>query len=90
MTEKQTKRRENMINQEEVKEIRELYPDAKAVDMESAAVAHACMMTKIPFLIIRMVSDTPGEGENIEQYKDFWTKAPEKTFSLIKEIISVC
>ena len=75
---------------EEVKEIRELYPEAKAVDMESAAVAHACMMTKTPFLIIRIVSDTPGEGENIEQYKDFWTKAPEKTFSLIKEIISVC
>lgn len=73
---------------EEIQKIRELFPDVKAVDMESAAIAHACHISQIPFVIIRVVSDTPGEGENISQYQDFWQKAPEKSFEIIGKILS--
>ena len=72
---------------EEIAFIRSHFPDVKAVDMESAAIAHVCHMTSTPFNIIRVVSDTPGEGENISQYKDFWVKAPEKTFTILKDLI---
>lgn len=73
---------------EELKFIRSHFPEVKAVDMESASIAQTCMLCNVPFNILRIVSDTPGEGENISQYKNFWKEAPEKTFSLLKEIIT--
>lgn len=73
---------------EEIAFIKNKFPDVKAVDMESAAIGQTCCLNKIPFAVIRVVSDTPGEGENISQYKDFWQKAPEKTFHCIKTIIN--
>lgn len=72
---------------EEIAFIRSKFPEVKAVDMESAAIAQVCAMTATPFNILRVVSDTPGEGENISQYKNFWTEAPQKTFSAVKTLI---
>lgn len=72
---------------EEVTFIRSHFPDVQAVDMESAAIAQVCCLTSTPFNIVRVVSDTPGEGENISQYKNFWGEAPQKTFNVVKELI---
>lgn len=72
---------------EEVCEIRKNFPDVKAIDMESASIAHVCSLKGVPFNILRVVSDTPGEGENIEQYENFWKDAPYKTFSAVKAIV---
>lgn len=72
---------------DEIKFIRSKFPDVKAVDMESAAVAQTCIICGIPFAIVRVVSDTPGEGENITQYKDFWETAPQKTFMVLSKIL---
>lgn len=72
---------------EEIAFIMGKFPDVKAVDMESASIAQTCLMCKVPFAIIRIISDTPGEGENISQYKDFWTKAPEKTFEVLSNLL---
>lgn len=73
---------------DEVKEIKEKFPEALAVDMESAAIAQTCSKLKIPFAILRVMSDTPGSGENIEQYKNFWGEAPKKTFACLDALIS--
>lgn len=72
---------------EEIQFIKSKFPSVKAVDMESGAIAQTCVFNNIEFGVIRVVSDTPGEGENIEQYKDFWSKVPEKTFNAITTII---
>ncbi|MDE7096991.1 MAG: 5'-methylthioadenosine/S-adenosylhomocysteine nucleosidase, partial [Muribaculaceae bacterium] len=72
---------------EEVEFIKEIYPEALACDMESASIAHACYDCEVPFAVVRVVSDTPGQADNISQYKNFWTEAPEKTFSSVKSII---
>lgn len=72
---------------EEVLKIRTLFPEALAVDMESAAIAQVCEMNQTKFNIIRVISDTPGSGRNLEQYQNFWKDAPEKTFSLISAIL---
>lgn len=72
---------------EEIKDIKSHFPDALAVDMESASIAQVCRMNGVPFNIVRVVSDTPGEGENIEQYKNFWGEAPRKTFDSVKALI---
>ena len=65
-----------------------LYPDVKAVDMESAAMAQTCHIKGVPFTSIRVVSDTPGkEEDNTGQYLDFWTAAPQATFDTLNAII---
>lgn len=73
---------------EEIHRIKSIFPQVVAVDMESAAIAHTCTEEGVDFSIIRVVSDTPGEGENIGQYKDFWTKAPQTTFRALSTILS--
>lgn len=72
---------------EEVAHVLEIYPDAKAVDMESAAIAQVCHLKGIPFSCLRVVSDTPGQGENIAQYENFWADAPRKSFAVIEEAL---
>ena len=71
----------------EVEFIKTQFPDALACDMESASIAHACRDKEVPFAVVRVVSDTPGQADNVSQYKDFWTTAPEKTFHAVNSII---
>ena len=73
---------------DEINRIKEIFPQAVAVDMESAAIAQTCESEGVEFAVIRVVSDTPGEGENISQYKNFWSEAPSKTFSAVTTIIT--
>lgn len=73
---------------EEVERIRSLYPDALAIDMESAAIAQVCHLKSVPFFCIRVISDTPGAAENISQYENFWDDAPQQTFSILRQIIT--
>ena len=72
----------------EVDEIVRLFPEVLAVDMESAAIAQVCCMEGVKFNIIRVISDTPGSGRNVEQYKNFWKEAPERTFKAVEAILA--
>ena len=63
-------------------------PQAMAVDMESGAIAQVCAIKNIPFLAIRVISDTPGVENHLDQYADFWNLAPKETFAILKEIAS--
>lgn len=73
---------------EDVQRILKLYPNAIAVDMESAAIAHVCFFKNVPLTVVRVVSDTPGETDNISQYENFWESAPKSTFNALKAIIA--
>ncbi len=65
------------------------FPEALAVDMESGAIAQVCHLNKVPFLALRVISDSPGAShDNTRQYLDFWTDAPQETFNLVKDIIT--
>lgn len=76
-------------NAADLEKITALYPDVKAVDMESAAMAHTCHIKGVPFASIRVVSDTPGKEENnTGQYLDFWTDAPKATFATLQTIVN--
>ena len=73
----------------EVERIKGNFPDALAVDMESGAIAQVCYLAKVPFLALRVISDSPGAShDNTRQYLDFWTDAPRETFMLVKDIIN--
>lgn len=73
---------------EKLRAIKGNFPSVLAVDMESAAIAHVCYLKKVPFLSIRVISDSPlAASNNMQQYKDFWTEAPTETFDVLKELI---
>jgi adenosylhomocysteine nucleosidase len=72
-----------------VNRIKGNFPDALAVDMESGAIAQVCHLCKVPFLALRVISDSPGAShDNTRQYLDFWADAPQETFKLVKDIIT--
>ena len=55
--------------------------------MESGAIAQTCYLNNVPFAAIRVVSDTPGAGDNIAQYSDFWSDAPKATFRVVRKVL---
>ena len=73
----------------DLRRILELYPDAVAVDMESAAIAQVCALKCVPFVCLRVVSDTPGAEGNAAAYSDFWTAAPERTFASVEKLLGL-
>lgn len=74
---------------EDLARIKSLYPDVMAVDMESAAIAHVCHIKCVPFVAIRVISDTPGSDDNISQYENFWDMAPQNTFKTLQALLSL-
>lgn len=73
---------------EEVAEIKSHFPAALGCDMESASIAQTCYLNNIPFMIIRVMSDMPGGGENIAEYNNFWNDAPARTFLSLSYLLS--
>lgn len=76
-------------NPDDLRRILDLYPDAKAVDMESAAIVQVCYIKNVPFVCIRVVSDTPGDGGNAAAYENFWQAAPERTFDEVEKLLGL-
>ncbi len=72
----------------EVEEIKYNFPDALGCDMESASIAQTCYKAGVAFMVVRVMSDMPGGGENIAEYKNFWTEAPGKTFKVVADFIN--
>lgn len=74
---------------EEINEIKSHFPDAMAVDMESATIAQVCYLKQTKVFIMRVISDTPGaEHDNSKQYENFWESAPEHTFEALAQILN--
>lgn len=76
-----------ITTKEELFQIKNKFPEALFVDMESNAIAHVCAKKNIPFISLRIISDTPWVEDHANQYADFWTNAPKKNFELLKEIL---
>ncbi|MCM1317511.1 MAG: 5'-methylthioadenosine/adenosylhomocysteine nucleosidase [Bacteroides sp.] len=75
---------------EDIQRILSMYPEAVAVDMESAAIAQVCFLKSVPMVCLRIVSDTPGAHEdNASQYENFWENAPARTFDAVRRLISI-
>lgn len=73
----------------ELQNIKQKFPEALAVDMESNAIAQVCYLYNTPFLSVRLISDTPGITNHTEQYQNFWNLAPEKSFNIIEQLVQV-
>ena len=73
----------------DLERILQLYPDALAVDMESAAIAQVCHLKSVPFVALRVISDTPGHEGNAAAYTDFWNAAPRRTFECVERLVKL-
>ena len=74
-------------SKEKMREIIGHFPEAKAVDMESAAIAHTCYIYNVPFISFRVISDIPLRDTHASQYHDFWNTTAEKSFQITKTFI---
>ena len=72
---------------EKMREIIGHFPEAKAVDMESAAIAQTCYIYKVPFISFRVISDIPLRDTDASQYHDFWNTIAENSFQVTKTFI---
>ena len=68
--------------------IKSNFPDGLACDMESAAIAHTCYLLKVPFLSLRVISDTPGRTDNHQmQWEDFLASMCDRSFHFVKKFL---
>ena len=74
-------------SKDKMREIIGHFPDAKAVDMESAAIAQTCFRFKVPFISFRVISDIPLRDTNASMYHDFWATIAENSFQVTKAFI---
>ncbi|MGN1317870.1 MAG: 5'-methylthioadenosine/adenosylhomocysteine nucleosidase [Lachnospirales bacterium] len=56
-------------------------------EMEGAAIAHCCHLNKIPFVVIRAISDN-ADDEGDVNYEEFSTKAAHTASEIIKNMVS--
>lgn len=71
--------------------IKERFPEALAVDMESCAIAQVCHLYGVPFLSFRIISDTPGVENHMDQYYNFWDEMADRSFGVTHALLeAVC
>lgn len=67
--------------------LKKKFPDALAIDMESAAIAQTCHIYQTPFISLRLISDTPGVKHHQAQYDAFWKTAADKSFINVRQLL---
>ncbi|MDR0597324.1 MAG: 5'-methylthioadenosine/adenosylhomocysteine nucleosidase [Treponema sp.] len=66
--------------------LRKTFPAVKAVEMEGAAIAHACRLLGTPALIIRSLSDIAG-SESPVKFEEFLPVAAKHSGTIVRRIV---
>ena len=74
-------------SREKMRDIIGHFPEAKAVDMESCAIAQTCYINKVPFISFRVISDIPLRDTDASQYHDFWNTVADHSFQVTKTFV---
>lgn len=73
---------------EQISFILDHFKDVCAVEMEAGAIAQVAYVHKIPFIIIRSISDIIDESDSDLQFKEYIIKASANSARATKKIIS--
>ncbi len=77
-----------ITDKEALGKIKARFPEGLACEMESAAIAHTCYLQGVPFLSVRVVSDTPGNTEDHQQQWDsFLASMGERSFQFMQKFL---
>ena len=60
--------------------------EALAVDMESCSIAQVCHLNEVPFISLRVISDSL-KGDRDEAYADFWATVGATSFSVVRQFL---
>jgi adenosylhomocysteine nucleosidase len=63
------------------------FPEAKAVDMESCAIAQTCYLNHVPFISFRVISDIPLRDTDASQYHNFWDTIADHSFQVTRTFV---
>lgn len=74
-----------ITNASELSQLKTMF-GGSCIEMEGAAVAHACVLSKVPFVIIRSISDRADHSAPID-FKKFVGKASEVSSSIVREVL---
>ena len=74
-------------SKDKMREIIGHFPEAKAVDMESCAIAQTCYINNVKFISFRVVSDIPLRDTDASQYHDFWNTVAENSFQTTRAFV---
>lgn len=77
-----------ITDRHQLEAIKTLFPEALAVDMESAAISQTCYLMKTPFVSFRILSDTPGADNHLEQYFNFWDEMATRSFDVTRRFLA--
>lgn len=76
-------------SRDKMRDILSRFPEAAAVDMESAAIAQVCQRLGVPFVSFRIISDVPLSDHKAEGYYNFWQTIAETSFGVTREYIEL-
>ncbi len=76
-----------ITSRSELDAIKAQIPEVLSTDMESNSIAQVCHIYSMPFVSVRIISDTPGAEGHAEQYENFWDEVPKTSFEVLKQII---
>lgn len=74
------------VDKEKAKKIGEIF-GADCLEMEGAAIAQVCFLSKIPFVVIRGISDTANGNNNID-YHTYCKIVSSQVAGLVSEILA--
>ncbi|MGX7109304.1 5'-methylthioadenosine/adenosylhomocysteine nucleosidase [Facklamia miroungae] len=72
---------------QQIKKIIQAFPEVKAVEMESAAIAQAAYVLSTPFIIIRSISDKADESASMS-FDEFILLAGRQSAELVLDILA--
>ena len=62
--------------------------DAKSCEMEGGSIGHVCYVNKVPFAVLRAMSDGADDGANMD-FPTFAKMAAENSTAVIKKFLSI-
>ena len=74
-------------SKDKMREIVSHFPEAKAVDMESCAIAQTCYVNQVPFISFRVISDIPLRDTDASQYHNFWETIAHNSFEVTRTFV---
>lgn len=74
-------------SQEAIKIIKNNFPSALVTEMEGAAIAQVCWRFKVPFVVVRAVSDTADEDAGVS-FDEFILEAGKKSAEMVLNFIN--
>jgi adenosylhomocysteine nucleosidase len=75
-----------MHEPERIEKLRKTFPQVRAVEMEGAAIAHACALFKVPAIIIRALSDIAGVESPVTS-SEFLPVAAKNSSEIVRRIV---